>query len=951
MAKEAESTAGGLGHRIINCEHSLDASRTLTEKLAEFNVTLEGVSNRLDVIHDRLAVLLHEQPANSLVEPLLASMTTRGLQGHVGASFDACPAGDDQRKTLWPPAPPHTGRPAAEWPPRPSRRDACGSDFGLCFKFRIPDLYCSFRIAESIRLREKADDVWIHEQLRARRAAREAANHDRHGGGGRFPCKPRPMTKSEQIQYANRYHGSEMQHADLFLHDFIIEDSVRSDFVCDVVPRSFACIRALAVDFLLSFLRRPTEHYTTFLFVSVDQDEVFLCARMEEETLRAHAEDSGYVMQLCPKGVKERLDIAIPSKGPQTTAFLPYSSLFRKLGLFDDRCFTEADCIRLMSDRISDMIDLDAFLHWDLMRSYFPLHNKRTLERFEKEWASLKFTGTPWRSEYSDDVNEYFGSGVALYFVFSAHLIKYLVYLFLFYATVTLATAILHWPDFSFLGFVIGSAHSESRVALCVSNIVWIRCLIWTLRTQVEKKVDKWGLNDRGANTEVKSPPNPRFHGTLMPSESDLNYYQVDAPTDSKRRGRSMSLAISLFLAVCTVGVMISLLTLGMLLDSKGYPWGYTLASLVTVVMIKVCQGLWRWASTYIVDMELHPDLDSYSHSWAKKLFLTQFISAFANFIYVAFPMQCMNSCPRFFESDRNGCWEYLCHMMLIVFSLYLLCTVLDMLRPLKRIHSQILEEQREAERMGHRIGDMSFIEKQAKFPPYDHDEQAEDYCQQVIPLTFVLLFGAALPICPMLALLSGCVHLRAVAWKITHSFRRPFPSFASELGMWEVLLDHLARLALLLNVGLVCFSLKPIADLRFDEQLVRFCGGCLVIGVALLLAELTIPRFDADTLVSKARQRRQKEVVRTLKAHHQVTLGKPHPPQGRERDSNHLDDTCRSEAWVQDFKCFRPVPHLAEHRVKLRVAKTGLDFHGLQGLNAGHKYFESPPPMRLSLH
>jgi len=72
---------------------------------------------------------------------------------------------------------------------------------------------------------------------------------------------------------------------------------------------------------------------------------------------------------------------------------------------------------------------------------------------------------------------------------------------------------------------------------------------------------------------------------------------------------------------------------------------------------------------------------------------------------------------------------------------------------------------------------DLSLLEAQAKFIEYDGSDLSDDYMQIIFPVLFVMFFGMAFPVASILVPLLCIVQLRCDAWKLVHTFRRPYPN------------------------------------------------------------------------------------------------------------------------------------------------------------------------------
>ncbi|KAJ3264691.1 Anoctamin-7, partial [Borealophlyctis nickersoniae] len=125
--------------------------------------------------------------------------------------------------------------------------------------------------------------------------------------------------------------------------------------------------------------------------------------------------------------------------------------------------------------------------------------------------------------------------------------------------------------------------------------------------------------------------------------------------------------------------------------------------------------------------------------------------------------------------------------------------------------------------------------------PQYYHDDKLlpfqgvrEEYCQRVLQLGYVTFFICAFPLAPLAAILNNVYELRADAFKMLTVYQRGVPFRAQDIGVWEDILRFIASATLITNASIVAFT-SP----SFDSL---FLSGCspdrrLAIQLAFVLA------------------------------------------------------------------------------------------------------------------
>merc|ERR1719183_1356785 len=76
---------------------------------------------------------------------------------------------------------------------------------------------------------------------------------------------------------------------------------------------------------------------------------------------------------------------------------------------------------------MTDVLDLDAMKSWNLLQDFYPVHTLARLLDLRANFTQGKWLFKP----PVDDIRDYFGSQIALYFVFSSCLCRYLCWLLL----------------------------------------------------------------------------------------------------------------------------------------------------------------------------------------------------------------------------------------------------------------------------------------------------------------------------------------------------------------------------------------------------------------------------------------------------------------------------------------------------------------------------------------
>lgn len=250
----------------------------------------------------------------------------------------------------------------------------------------------------------------------------------------------------------------------------------------------------------------------TSCFKSGDGDEIYIKLRAPLRRLAEHAADSGWDMLLDPTALREKIDNtdAPIEDDHETTPLTPYQCIY---GSFDDERpelfahapgyqhpFSDLLRIKMITDIITSNRSGCAHLNLRKMKTddadpercsviaYFPLHNRALADDLEQRWLTWKVR--PWEQPL-DDIKEYFGEKVALYFCFTGHYTTWLLPLSIAGLLVCVDLAI-ETGIYNSIGEALLTGYTIPFFCIFVS--FWSQLMIeYWKRTEATKAMD-WGM-------------------------------------------------------------------------------------------------------------------------------------------------------------------------------------------------------------------------------------------------------------------------------------------------------------------------------------------------------------------------------------------------------------------------------------------------------------------------
>ncbi|KAJ8600213.1 hypothetical protein CTAYLR_001924 [Chrysophaeum taylorii] len=129
------------------------------------------------------------------------------------------------------------------------------------------------------------------------------------------------------------------------------------------------------------------------------------------------------------------------------------------------------------------------------------------------------------------------------------------------------------------------------------------------------------------------------------------------------------------------------------------------------------------------------------------------------------------------------------------------------------------------------------------------------DYRDLVIIYGYTVLFVAAFPLAPLMALVNSYVQIRSDAWHISVCCRRPWPSNAEDIGTWASIIELTSYFAVIVNSLIIVYTGTFLKEFTVADRLLIFMGlyhGLFIVKYVVAILVDDIPR---DVRIQVARQ------------------------------------------------------------------------------------------------
>jgi len=247
---------------------------------------------------------------------------------------------------------------------------------------------------------------------------------------------------------------------------------------------------------------------------------------------------------------------------------------------------------------------------------------------------------------------------------------------------------------------------------------------------------------------------------------------------------------------------------------------------------------------------------------------LFKFVNSYNSFFYIAFlkrydstansalpecntvppASHCSNGCP----AGDETCLQLLRTQLVIV-----MVTALSVNNLIKLLVPKIQTWLAEREDRDVQVKKSS-AEKEFDLAPYT--TTFDDFDLLALQFGYVTLFTIALPLMPLIALISNMVQARVDAAHVTLLCRRPIPRGQYGIGTWYGIFNSVSYLAVFTNVGLVCFETNRMRS-WFPNPLDRLWIAILAEHV-ILIAKIALSQFVPDEPKDVENRRLRQEFI-----------------------------------------------------------------------------------------
>jgi hypothetical protein len=617
----------------------------------------------------------------------------------------------------------------------------------------------------------------------------------------------------------------------------------------------------------------------TKLFFSTTRDLVFCKLRASEERMQVVAEKMKLRMLLDAKDLKATAQRGIPEANikpfrlrdvKNTLPYNPYEFIYAaytrkpEVQYFyevkgpNGSLFNKTERMVLIEHMITDPVhgagcDLERLLYEGVIAECFPLHENDVKERLAEKW--IRWTNAPMNQPF-EEVWDYFGVKVALYFLFLGHSTKWLTYP----AVVGLIPFVLN--------FTIWDPEQHRRVFSYVSPIfgalftIWMTVYLNNWKRANSRACLRWGTTDYETHEHLR----PQFVGEIIPSPINGKPTRWFSPREKRRRVALSWLVTSVFMLL-VVAIVLAIfylrydLTHGadardLTIHVKGHEvqLGPMISAFANVAQITIMGKIFYYISIYLNNNENHRTDIDYENSLILKSVMFQFVNNFAALFYVAFVKDDLEGC-------QHSCMWELRYTYLIVFvSRLITSNITEVAIPRAwtyidrfRLTGSFFVRDERLELM------QSAAERELFLSNYDWLGTFNDYLEIVIQFGFTSMFAVAFPLSGLFSYVTNYFEIRLDAYRILYECRRPRPQKVKDIGYWYPILQIFAGISICTNGGVIIFTGAYFTGI---STVMRVWFFTLFVGSMFLLKFVLESNIDSTPEGVTAQHRRQAFLV-----------------------------------------------------------------------------------------
>ncbi|XP_046676010.1 anoctamin-10 isoform X2 [Homalodisca vitripennis] len=423
-----------------------------------------------------------------------------------------------------------------------------------------------------------------------------------------------------------------------------------------------------------------------------------------------------------------------------------------------------------------------ACVHYNLLQQLFPLHDEDVLRKLGHKWYLSLFKKQPF-----EEIREYFGESIALYFQF------------LGYYTYALIVPMV-------LGFLQLCLAPENIALFCIINVLWASVFMELWRMKCSELAFVWGTIGMASSLDE---PRPNYNG-VMGVDHVTGRLQPQCPR-WKTQLKMYTVSIPLVILCMILAFFVMLISFWVEEQLRGSPdcpqWLYLAPSVAYAALIYLMNMVYRRFANNLTEWENHRTQSQFDRHRVTKLVLFEFVNNFMSLFYIAFIYQDMDMLRSqlatllIISQAINNFQEALLPLILQYYSS-------KMAQLKKRNSSKKWQMPSSSVDVQELSGDDPRILQALRESRLDfYEDPYDDYLELFVQFGYVFLFSSVYPMAAFWAVANNLLEIRSDAFKLCCSYQRPMARRVKDTGAWQRAFQALCTLSVITNCGFLYLS------------------------------------------------------------------------------------------------------------------------------------------------
>jgi hypothetical protein len=534
-----------------------------------------------------------------------------------------------------------------------------------------------------------------------------------------------------------------------------------------------------------------------------------------------------------------------------------------------------------------------------------PIHSPRERQLLLRDWgpnvlASLFtfkgfFSCEQWLKlrQPTAEIKNYFGQQVALYFDFVGFFLRFLAVPSIF-CIVLYSIALANYDPSeiehsanttAFAGVKSAYRHPVIVPLYSISVIVWATVMMECWKRRDHMLSLQWGTAGFKWVPTYRKPWLKNYeelHGTDNPDDISpfkaeaMSRLFIEVQSDPKActgiggvrygmafRKTASALSVTLF-AICVLAIVFGILFLRLIYTVKQDSTGVLLTACLNGFAITVISVVYTSIAKTLTKWENHATDVDHENALIAKTYALEFINNYISLFYIAFvkPFAARRLAKQLIDPEEYGgnsaaldltarCYEDDCMYELMIQLAMILLMKATVIKGAYML-MDVLRRMWTNKQTSKTVGSDDVVWYIYEDTLADATPVLDDYKEIAIYYGHVVLFAAAFPIAPVIALFVVETERRTDALRLLCS-KRPQPKTVANIGAWYLVLETITYIAVATNCGIIFFTSHSLIDEDAPNawlyKVVAFIiTEHLMIGFRLLL-EFAIPDETSKTI------------------------------------------------------------------------------------------------------